>query len=119
MFTIPTFSDPFYEQVIPLEGADYQFTWLWNRRGSFWSLSIADQESVPIVSGRRIVVDFNLLRRCTDPRRPPGLLVAEDTSGAGLDPDQLDFGTRVLLRYWTAAEVAASLALTAPPPVGT
>ncbi len=40
-------------------------------------------------------------------RSPPGLLMAYDTSGEGIDPGLTDLGQRVQLIYYTVADVAA------------
>ena len=97
---------PLYQQVTTLDGQDYVLTFSYNARDFSWYLDIADQDAVMIVAGIRIIVDFDMLRRCVDARRPPGILIANDLSGAGLDPGPSDFGTRVELLYFEAAEVA-------------
>lgn len=108
---IPVTSDqPLYQQNTTLDGRDYILTFAYNARDFSWYLDIADQDAVPISSGIRIVVDWDLLKRCVDARRPPGILVANDLSGAGIDPGKDDFGTRVELIYFEAAEVAEELA---------
>jgi hypothetical protein len=101
---------PLYQQFTTLDGQDFLLTFAYNARDFSWYLDIADQDAVAIVSGIRIVVAWDLLRRCVDARRPPGVLIANDLSGAGLDPGADDFGTRVELLYFDAAEVADELA---------
>lgn len=109
---IPVTSDsPIYQQLTTLDGQDYNLTFHYNSRDFSWYLDIADLQRVPILTGIRLVVDWDLLRRCVDARRPPGILIANDLSGAGLDPGPDDLGTRVELLYFEAAEVAEELAL--------
>lgn len=106
MVKIPATSDEvLYQQITTLEGTDYLLTFALNLRDSYWYLDIADQDGVPIVSNIKIVVAWDLLKRCTDIRRPPGVLLAVDLTGSGLDPGPTDLGGRVELRYLTAAEV--------------
>jgi hypothetical protein len=104
---IPTRSDlPLYQQVTTLDGADYLLTFRYNARDFSWYLDLADQDGAAIVSGIHLVEGWDLLRRCVDPRRPPGLLMANDVTGAGGEAGPNDLGTRVELLYFTAAEVA-------------
>ena len=93
----------YYDQIVPLEGIEYLFTFLWSDRESCWYLSIGDQDGNPIAYGIRLVVNWPLLRRFTDSRLPPGLLVATDTSLQGADiAASSDLGSRVLLMYMTS-----------------
>ena len=102
---IPVRSDlPNYTQVTTLDGRDYVLTFSYNARDLSWYLDIADQDEVMIAAGLRIVADWDLLKRCVDPRRPPGIIFANDLSGAGLDPGPDDFGARVELLYFGEAE---------------
>lgn len=96
-----------YSQITALDGIAYVLLFQWNPRDSHWYLSTSDQDETPIQMGVRVVVGSSILRRCVDARRPPGILVAIDQSGRGLDPGFSDFGTRVELIYVTGAEVAA------------
>lgn len=107
-FQVPITSDQvLYQQITTLDGTDYVLTFALNLRDGYWYLDVADQDGVPLASGIKVVVNWDLLRRCIDPRKPPGLLMAFDTTGQGLDPGSKDFGTRVQLLYLSAAEVAA------------
>lgn len=108
IFTIPTSTtQAHYRQATALDGEDYVLRFQWNARAGGWFLELADADGVPIVSGVRIVADFPLLRRVTDPRRPPGELIAADLSGQALDPGFAELGERVVLTYLDAEEVGA------------
>lgn len=106
---------PFYNQVTTLDGVDYLFSFHWNARDGYWYFDMADQDGVPIVSSVKLVVSWDLLRRCVDARRPPGLLFAQDTSGAFVDAGFSDLGERVLLSYTPAADLAVFIASPTPP----
>lgn len=97
-----------YQQVTTLDGVDYVLTFALNLRDSYWYLDVADQDGVPIATGIKVVVSWDLLHRCIDERKPKGMLMAFDTTGRGLDPGPADFGTRVQLFYLTEAEVQAN-----------
>lgn len=104
--TVPVLLDtPLFSLETQLDGTLYSFTFRWNARAGQWFLDIADASNDPIVSGIALVVSFPLARRCADPRMPPGLLTAYDTTGAGLDPGETDLGRRVVLLYFTEAEL--------------
>lgn len=106
---VPVITDQvLYQQVTTLDGVDFVLTFALNLRDSYWYVDVADQDGVPIATGIKIVVNWDLLRRCIDERRPKGQLIAIDTTGQGLDPGPDDFGTRVQLLYLSEAEVQAN-----------
>ena len=103
-----------YRQVTSLDGRDYVLRFLYNTREDRWYLTISDQDEDPIVSGIKVVAEIDLLKRVTDERRPPGILVARDLSAPdpsatvpkilSEDPGLTDLGGRVTLLYFTEAE---------------
>lgn len=103
-----------YRQVTSLDGRDYVLRFIHNAREDRWYVQISDQDGDPIVS-TKVVAEIDLLQRVTDPRRPPGKLVARDLSATdpsdtqpkilSEDPGLRDLGGRVTLLYFTAAEV--------------
>lgn len=98
---------PCWTQTTSLDGRDYQMTFDWNQRMGRWMLRLADQDGVAIRSGMILNVDVPLLQGVVDPRRPPGELVVVDTSGSNdLDPGFSDLGTRFVLAYFSAADLA-------------
>lgn len=114
-FVIPTQATALYSQQTSLEGRAYSLTFAWNGRDGHWYLDISDEAGVPISVGLRVTVSTDLLARCLDPRRPPGMLVAQDTTDTDLDPSFDELGTRVQLLYFTAAEVAILKGMTSAP----
>jgi hypothetical protein len=94
-----------YTFEMELDGVTFGFTFNWNERAGAWFFSIADVNGVPLLSGRRVVVNFPLLARFRDPRLPAGDLEAVDTSGEKLDPGLADLGARVRLLYMPIAEL--------------
>src|SRR5207237_530854 len=95
-----------WTQRTALGGRDYLLTFHWSQRGGAWLLTVADQDGVDIVTGQPVVVDWPLLgRRVVDARRPPGELVAVDTTGAARAPGFADLGDRVQLVYFEPAEL--------------
>lgn len=99
-----------YVQTTALDGRDYIFRFLYNQREDRWYLNLSDENGDPIVDGIKVVVATSLLKRVTDSRRPPGILMARDLTAvepdlaggeqiAEEDPGQNDLGGRVLLFY--------------------
>ena len=104
--TLPTLVDtPSFEVECQLDGVLYVFAFRWNGRAEQWVFDLADATRDPIVSGIAVVVDFPLARRGADPRLPPGALFAVDTTNTQTDPGLVDLGRRVVLVYFTAAEL--------------
>ncbi len=112
--TSTTLSD--YRQTTSLDGRDYIFRFLFNQREGTWFFSLADEEDAPIVEGVKVIVQLPLLRLVTDARRPPGILLALDTQApetdfsaaqktTARDPGLFELGERVLLLYFTEAEL--------------
>lgn len=104
-----------YTEQIDLEDSTYVFAFTWNERAQngdgsrgSWFLDILDVDGNLIVAGRRCVVNTDLLAQYHHLAVPPGALMAFDTTNRELDPSEADFGTRVVLVYMTAAEVAAA-----------
>lgn len=93
-------------QRTTLDGRDYLLYFSWNQRESRWYLTLCDADNDPIVCGVKLVARWDLLRLVTDARRPPGKLYVDDPTGDG-DPGLDDLGTRALLRYADAEELAA------------
>ena len=90
---------PHYRFSVELDGADFGFSLRFNERDSYWYLSLATGAGEPILSGSRVALGMPLLRKVVSPLRPPGELIALDTSSRGLRPGRDDFGSRVLLLY--------------------
>ena len=88
-----------------LDGVTYTLQFAWNVRLSSWFMDVLDSQGIEVLqTGLRLVANWPLAAYTTG-RSPPGAFVALDTSGAGADPALLDFGGRVKLKYFTAAEL--------------
>jgi hypothetical protein len=104
---LPTRTDyPHYAFDIKLDGTPYHFDFDWNHRDSSWTFSVSSIDGTPLVVGRKVVVGFPLLSRFKNPKLPPGVLLALDTSNAGVDPGETELGTRVQLVYMDKADLA-------------
>jgi hypothetical protein len=93
------------------EGVKFKIRRTWIGRSSSWWLDYLTIDGTTLIQGVVVRVGTKLLAPFADKRLPgegDGEFVAIDTSGRGLDPARDDFGTRVVLTYSTAAEVAAA-----------
>jgi len=110
MFTIPTFSDPFYTITVGLDGRDYLFEFRYNQRENTWNLSIFDTAGTALTRGVKVVCAIPLLRhqQTHTPELPQGLLMAIPSGTDDSPPGLEDFGEgkRVELMYWSVSELA-------------
>lgn len=85
-------------------GLRFQF----NERDQSWFFDILTAEGDPIRQGIKVVTNFPLLSRIARIDRPPGELLAIDTTGedrrAGLG--ELGIGQQVVFVYFDASEVS-------------
>ena len=101
---IPTrFDLPSYEYQLELEGTLYTFTFNYNRRLDRWFMNIGDEVNNPIVSGIKIIVNYDLLDRYKNSKLPPGQFIAIDESGENKTPGREDLGNDVKLFYIESA----------------
>lgn len=108
MIIIPTGDgvSSFFSQQVTLEGTTYTLEFRWNVRGEFWSMSIFDATGQTAIStGHKLNVDY-LIGKFYSDRDPPGLFLAYDTSGDGVEMAFEDLGNRVQLIYFESTELA-------------
>lgn len=99
-----------------LDGANYFLRLLWNERDEAFYIDLYDSTQSAIWLGQRVVVGWRLWAQCVDPRKPPGELMAIDTTNQDEDPTLTvaddgsitsDLGDRVKLIYFTGEELAS------------
>lgn len=108
MQTLRTFSDPFYSTTTTLDGSDYLLEFRYNQREACWYFSISLTDGTLLCAGVKIVCNRSLLKRFSDTRLPPGLLVAFPNTSDASPPGLLELGqeSRVTLSYVPEDEVA-------------
>lgn len=99
---------PHFRFVTELDGVAYSFEFRWNDREEAWFVTVGDGEGTPIAASVRVVVNWPLLARFADPRLPTGVLLALDTEARDREAGYEDLGRRVLVTYFSAAELAAA-----------
>lgn len=104
---IPTTADPFYSQLVTLEGTAYLLSFQYNQRENTWYMSVADAEGNDIYNGIKLVCSWPLTRQCADPNMPQGEFMVisstADTSPPGLS--DLQPSGRCVLNYFTSDEL--------------
>jgi len=96
---VPTTSAfPDYTQRTTLDGREYILRFIFNEREQRWYLDIFSSDETPLALGLKLVVNWNLLRRETDERLPPGELYAIDFSGAANESAPSDADAATLLQ---------------------
>jgi hypothetical protein len=107
VFLIPTRSD--FDALrfqTTLDGLVYTFLLKKNFRDNSWSIDLLEQDETPIRNGIKPVVSFPLLRLVASRARPPGEILAIDTTGRFQLPNLEQLGTEVVLNYVDEAGVA-------------
>jgi hypothetical protein len=108
MNQIPVTAYPAFTEFVVLDGIRYILTFTWNTRGEFWSLSVADANEEPIVSGIKLVVGYDLLEGFRSLSVPKGALIILGLAGnmARIAYDDFTNSRALKLVYFTEAELA-------------
>jgi hypothetical protein len=92
-----------------LDGSVYVIDLSWSERTDSWFVSLAlqtaDPAPTPIIQGVRLSINWPVLLGVTGTLRPPGELLAVDTTGLGVDALHDELGQRVRLFYYDKTEL--------------
>ena len=103
---IPTRSDlGAYFFQIELDRIVFTLRFQFNDREGFWYFDLIGADAQVIRGSIKVVSNFPLLRLITDLARPPGEIIALDTTGQGIEATLESLGSEVLLAYEDAATV--------------
>jgi hypothetical protein len=89
-----------YDFELSLDGVAYVFELRWNIRDDAWYLDLRLADGTDVVNGAKIVLEWPIGSRCKHASRPPGMLVAFDSSGRREEARIDDLGTRVRVLYF-------------------
>lgn len=92
-----------------LDRTTFNFAFEWNDRDSGWYMSIFDVSGNPLLSGRRVVLNYPLINLYRDTHLPLGNIMAFDSTGTDTEPGYLDLGDRVYLSYTPFSELVNGL----------
>lgn len=95
-------TDPF-EQQVELDGRVYDLTFRWSERGQHWSLDIGRDGNILIAGIKLVIVPDLLIQARRIGELPEGTLFIEDLDGLDNEPNDTNFGDRVVLKYTEAA----------------
>ena len=109
MQPVPTPTDGYPHQSAQAQLGDnfYSVVWHWNGREGAWYFSLADVDSLPIVSGVRVALNIDLLSGVSGDRRPDGAIVVVDPAGRTQEPGLTDLGSRVKVVYIPREELSS------------
>jgi hypothetical protein len=92
-----------------LDGSVYVIDLSWSERTNSWFISVAAQTTTatptPVITGLRLSINWPALLGVTGPLRPPGELLAIDTTGLGMDALHDELVQRVRLYYYDQIEL--------------
>jgi len=91
-----------FDQDVELNGRIFKLLFRWNQRDNKWEMDIV-RDGVLLVAGITLVIIPDLLiqyRRISG--MPEGMLFIDDLDGLDTDPNDINFGDRVVLKYTEA-----------------
>lgn len=106
-FALPLLKDITADYIFQteLESVTYTFRVRWNDRDQNYFLDIMDSDANPLLNGLKLCLGKIFYDRFSIAGLPPGTIIAEDTTGLGIDPVRGDLGGRVRLIYFDSTEV--------------
>lgn len=104
--SVRTFEDPFYNEVVTLDGSDYLLEFRYNQREDRWYFDVSLTDGTMLVRGVKVVCGVPLLTRYADARLPKGALVALPNTTGNTSPGLKELGEdrRVTLFYFDQSE---------------
>lgn len=112
MFTVPTlqgFAD--YTEIVQLGGLTYRLRWIWNARAECWFVTVLGAGGDVIVAGKRVVLEWPLLRQHVQNTLPDGAIMALDITGQRVEPGREDLRDDVApVVFVPTAELASAVA---------
>jgi len=96
---------PSFSMRVMLEQVEYQLEFDWNERAERWFMLLRTSAG-DLITSRKVLPNWPLLRGLVHASRPPGELVAIDGAMLGTPIGIGDWGERIMLDYFEAADVA-------------
>ena len=97
---LPVRSDiPAYQFSIDLESVNYNFNFRYNTRLNRWFMNILDTEENVLLSGVKVLINFDLTYKYRYKDIPPGSFFCIDETGANQNPEREDLGNTHKLLY--------------------
>ena len=87
-----------FAEEVTIELTPFRFRFFWNTRAKFWSMSIYDREGNLLISGVRLVINYELLRWYPGRGLPTGKLFVIDLTESKNPIGRYDFVNERQLR---------------------
>lgn len=105
---LPVTSEPAQQFTILLGTQKWDLYVRYNDRGNFWTMDIMDDATqTSLITGMPLLLGCDLLEPYN---LDNGAMIAYDTTGSGADAGPDDLGDRVLIYWFSADQVASTLA---------
>lgn len=75
MQVIKWFEESYFEQTVVLGNVPFKLVHNWNIRDETWGLSILTNDNVPLVVGKKLNINTDILSAVFSENRPQGVLV--------------------------------------------
>ena len=107
MIEIPITDYPDFSEDIELDGVPFRFAFIYNSRGDYWTMTVADSNGNIIVAGLKVVIDYELIKSYGLFRTvlPAGLIFPVDPSEKTLRVGRDDLPTNVKVVYVPEDEI--------------
>lgn len=102
---------PYYSFATVIDSEVFVFDVRWNVREGYWYFDIRTTDDELLAGGLKLVLGVAILDKTSTPGLPDGVIICEDTSGAGVDATLDDLGVRVQVLFYSRAEIEALRAL--------
>jgi len=106
----PDTQEPVWDYTIDLTGVIFRIVLTYRERQDGWYLDLYDADDVLLLAGKRLSVDWLILRSHIGAGMPAGHLMLYDTSGAGANCGYEDLGSSHLLYYFEPEDIPAATA---------
>lgn len=101
---IPVQSLPAYSFEINLDETIYRMYFQWNSAYEFWTMDIQTREAENLITGIKLIINYELITRYVDPNLPAGAIIPLDTTGKLERIGRNDLGNDVKLIYIPRSE---------------
>lgn len=105
MLVLPVRNDPYFTFDSTLDGRIFRFVFRYNSLYDYFTFDLKTRNDEPLLMGKKLVINYEFIRRYSNERYPPGALVAVDTTGS-FDRITLDnFGNEIKFIYISEGEL--------------
>jgi hypothetical protein len=103
---------PYQKQRTILDGKEFQIEWKYNERTDSWTISLdaigdaTQEEPTPVLTGAKVFIGYDILRRCRHEMRPGGKLFCMSSDNTRRHPGRDDLASgRCCLIYFDEGEI--------------